>query len=97
MTRINIPPDAKCLVPGCRREVTHVFSMRMRRLDTGADWAPNSTAYFCTPHADDGAHVSVLYEPNKTGIVESAVAVVGKFARRETQITRRMGVKVDRR
>ena len=95
MARLSIPEDSRCLVPGCRGEVTHVFSMRMRRLDTGADWAPNSTAYFCTSHADSGANVSVLYEPNKSGLVEIAVAVVGRPVRRVTRITKRMGVKVN--
>jgi hypothetical protein len=94
MARLSIPNDARCLVPGCRCEVTHVFSMRMRRLDTGADWAPNSTAYFCTPHADDGALVTVFYEPNKTGFVDIAVSVISKIARRETRITKRMGVRL---
>ena len=94
MTGLKIPANARCLVPRCQRKVTHVFSTRMRRLDTGADWAPNSAAYFCTKHADDGARISVFYEPTKTKIVEVIVGVVPKLVQRSTKIKRRMGERV---
>lgn len=83
---LKIPDDAVCIVPGCRREPTHLLSMRMRRKDTGADWAPNTAAYFCTPHANDGAHVDVQYTPNKTGNVEIAVSAVKRVVSRTTPI-----------
>lgn len=68
---LHFPSDAECLVPECgRKPITHQFSVRMRRKDTGADWAPNVPAYFCDFHANSGAKVTILYEPHTTGVVE---------------------------
>ena len=83
---LNIPASARCLVPGCANVPTHLLSMRMRRKDTGADWAPNTRAYFCTPHANNGAHLTVLYEPNRTGEVAIAVSASKRTVTRTTKI-----------
>jgi hypothetical protein len=85
---LKIPDDATCLVPGCKREPTHIFSLRMRRQDSGADWAPDTRAYFCTPCATEGCRIEVMYEPMKTGQVDAQVVAClpwGK-SRRITQI-----------
>lgn len=83
---LKFPPDAACLVPGCERTPTHVFSVRMRRKDTGAVWAPNSTAYFCDRHAEKGAEISVFYKPTFSGKIEMNVATASETASRITEI-----------
>jgi hypothetical protein len=84
--KLNIPADAECLV--CGKQATHLLSLRMRREDTGADWAPNTTAFFCTAHANGGAKITVLYEPTGTKEVETGVVAVRHAAARTTPITR---------
>lgn len=91
---LKIPQGARCQMPGCRLTPTHLLSVRMRRQDSGADWAPNSEAYFCTPHATRGAHISLLYEPNHTGFVEVAVSASRRTVTRTTKIVKRGGVPV---
>lgn len=84
---LHIPDDAKCAVRGCRKEPTHMLSLRMRRAaDTGADWAPNLPAYFCTRHATNGARVTLLFEPTNTHCVEANVFSVDFAAERVTPI-----------
>jgi hypothetical protein len=85
---LKIPDNAICLVPGCEREPTHIFSLRMRRQDSGADWAPNTEAYFCTPCAIEGCRIEVMYEPVKTGEVDVQVGAFRSsgIARRVTRI-----------
>ena len=87
---LHIPDNAGCLLPGCTNEPTHLLSLRMRRRDSGADWAPNTEAYFCTDHATKGAHVLVLYSPDTTGEVEVDVsaAYTARSVSRTTPITR---------
>jgi len=66
---LHFPDDAICFVPGCKRPLTHQLSVRMRRKDTGADWAPNIPAYFCSYHANSGCVMRILYEPQVDKIV----------------------------
>lgn len=73
MPKLNIPSDAKCLTPGCKRTPDHVFSFRMRRKDTGASWAPNLPAFLCDVCANSGASLTVLFEPNKSKVVKFIV------------------------
>ena len=84
---LSIPRDALCLVPGCRAKPTHRLSLRMRRKDSGADWAPDTSALFCTRHATNGADIVVLYEPNSSKEVRVSVTAT-QIARRVTPITR---------
>ena len=83
---LRIPANAECLIPRCDEEPTHVFSVRMRRKDSGADWAPNTEAYFCERHANDGARISVFYEPIPMGFVTVSVQAVTEAASRTTPI-----------
>lgn len=80
------------MVPGCGDHPTHVLSLRMRRRDTGADWAPNLPAFFCTPHATDGAKLTILYEPRADGHVEVEVVAAHTAVTRTVEIRRRGGV-----
>jgi hypothetical protein len=65
----------------------------MRRDDTGADWAPNLPAYFCTDHATNGCHITIEYAPTDTGRVDVDV-LVRHAVQRDTPIRRRGGVKL---
>lgn len=94
MAHLNFPDDAVCSTPGCPNKPTHQFSMRMRRMDSGADWAPNHPAFFCTPCATDGARVTVLYEPTQTGHVEATLIASRLVMERTTRITKRGGVPI---
>jgi len=84
---LSIPAGARCLIPGCRKAPTHKLSLRMRRKDSGADWAPDTEACFCTKHAVEGADIVVLYEPNLSKEVTVSVTAA-QIARRTTPITR---------
>lgn len=84
---LRIPATARCLVPSCRGTPTHKLGLRMRRQDSGADWAPDTEAYFCTAHATSGAEIIVLYAPNVTKEVTVSVTAT-KIAKRTTPITR---------
>ena len=83
---LKFPEDARCLIHGCTKTPTHVLSLRMRRQDSGADWAPNTEAYFCTKHAVEGALIEVLYTPNLTRTIEIAVSAPMRKVTRLTSI-----------
>jgi hypothetical protein len=40
-----------CLIPGCTNNAENNISIRCRRTDTSAIWAPNTEAYLCDIHA----------------------------------------------
>ena len=77
----------------CGAPATHLLSLRMRRDDTGADWAPNLPAYFCTAHATNGCRISIEYEATDSGRVDVDVTV-RQVVRRDVRIKRRGGVKL---
>lgn len=64
-------PD--CIVPGCSRQATNNLSIRLRRPDTSAIWAPNLDAFVCNIHAVSGARMHVLYEATGSGEIETHV------------------------
>ena len=65
------------MVSGCEEPPTHVLSLRMRRQDTGADWAPNLPAFFCPRHANGGSDIWIRYTP--TGSHKNRVRVTVGF------------------
>ncbi len=77
-------PD--CIVPGCVREAPNNLSVRLRRPDTSAIWAPNTEAYVCDVHAYSGAKLTVLYEPSELQEVEVGVHGVSAADVRSTPI-----------
>lgn len=81
-----IPPNASCMVSGCKGTVTHLLSLRMRREDTGADWAPNLPAYFCSEHANSGSEIVLIYHPTRTGTNAIEVCVGSQTVNRTTKI-----------
>jgi hypothetical protein len=77
------------VVPGCPRLAENNLSIRLRRPDTSAIWAPNLDAYVCDSHAVSGALLTLLFEPTSNGMVETVVHGVSTDApRRETEIKR---------
>lgn len=63
----------ECIVPGCRRNAENNLGIRLRKRDTTAIWAPETTAHVCDVHARSGARVTVLYEATDTQRVEISV------------------------
>lgn len=59
-----------CIVPGCRNEAPHAITLRLRRPDTSAMWAPNTDAYLCDNHASEGAEIEIVYRPRRTRRLE---------------------------
>ena len=64
---------SECIVPGCPREALNNLSVRLRRPDTSAIWAPNTEAYVCDSHAESGARVTLYYEPTTAEAIEVRV------------------------
>lgn len=83
---LTIPSDAQCLTPGCPREPSLSLSLRIRRRDTSAAWAPELHAYACEFCGAGGAKVTVLFEPTGSGKIESEVVGVFAGKRRVTAI-----------
>lgn len=59
-----------CIVPGCKRDAPHAITLRLRRPDTSAIWAPNTDAYLCDEHATGGAEIELAYRPKRTKRLE---------------------------
>ena len=83
---LKFPEDATCMVEGCTGKVTHLLSLRMRRPDTGADWAPNLPAYFCSLHAIGGADIEIAYTPTHSHENRMRVRVGMNQIERKTEI-----------
>jgi hypothetical protein len=62
-----------CIIAGCPNNAENNFSVRLRRPDTTAIWAPNTDAYVCDEHAYQGLKIWVSLTPNNTGTIETAV------------------------
>ena len=83
---LHIPRNAKCMVPGCTNKPRFILSLRMRRHDSGATWAPNQPAYFCDAHANSGSDVTIMFTPTATGENHVRVAASGPVVERTTPI-----------
>ena len=62
-----------CVIPGCHNHAPHNLSVRLRRPDTTAIWAPNTEAYLCDAHAAQGLSITIILEPTTTGQIETKV------------------------
>ena len=78
-----------CIIPGCTNQADHNFGVRLHRPDTTAIWAPNTEAFLCDQHADQGLRITVVIEPTNTHQVETRVCgiPVTTPAHRVTPIT----------
>ena len=83
---LHIPASARCMVPGCKNPPGFILSLRMRRRNTGATWAPNQPAFFCDKHANAGSDITIIYTPTKTGENRVKVAVATPVVERVTTI-----------
>ncbi len=76
-----------CIIAGCTNRARHNFSVRLRRPNTRAIWAPNTEAYICDDHAVQGLKVEVLLTPTEDGRIETAISSPGgRTVRRRTRI-----------
>jgi RNase H-fold protein (predicted Holliday junction resolvase) len=77
----------ECVVPGCLSEANNNLSIRLRRPDTSAIWAPNLDAFVCDRHAVSGASVTILFAATDKHHVETVVlGVPGDAPSRSTEI-----------
>lgn len=63
----------ECVVPGCRRRADNALGVRLRRPDTSAIWAPQTSAHVCDHHARSGARITLVYEATTSGRIEMRV------------------------
>lgn len=75
-----------CIISGCTNVATNNFSVRLRREDTSAIWAPNTEAYICDHHASTGFDVDVTLTPRSDHDLQTAVSGGGAPATRTTKI-----------
>lgn len=56
-----------CIVPECREAGRHMITLRCRRPDTSAVWAPTTGAYLCDKHATGGGELDLVFRPKRGG------------------------------
>lgn len=78
---------SKCIVSGCPNRATNNFSVRLRREDTTAIWAPNTEAFLCNVHAACGLRVDIQITPNNSQSIETNVSAGGGIETRITPIS----------
>jgi hypothetical protein len=61
-----------CLVPGCTNNARNRLAIRCRKPSTLAVWAPDSDAYLCKQHAEQGVSIVVDVTPTTNKTVEVA-------------------------
>ena len=54
-----------CIVPNCPHDGRHSITLRCRRPDTSAIWAPTSGAYLCDKHATEGIEIDMVIRPKR--------------------------------
>lgn len=75
-----------CIIPGCGNVATNNVSVRLRRENTTAIWAPNTDAYICNEHAEHGFTVEVSLSIRQDRQLETVVSAGGQVERRITAI-----------
>jgi hypothetical protein len=75
---------ADCIVPGCRRSGQNTLSVRVRKPDTTAVWAFETSAHVCDLHAHSGARIGLVWEPTTTGKIEFNVQGAGELIKRRS-------------
>jgi hypothetical protein len=79
---------ATCIVPGCGRDAINNFGVRLRHPpQADAWWSPNTNAFVCDKHARSGARITVIYEANETGRIETRVYAAEEPIVRRTTIS----------
>lgn len=75
-----------CIIAGCNNRGEHNISIRCRREDTSAIWAPNTEAFLCDQHAGDGLAIEIILTPTRTAQIETTVSGGGTAVARTTPI-----------
>lgn len=76
----------ECIIDGCHNEGKHNIGVRCRRPDTTAIWSPNSEAYLCDQHAEDGCIIDITITPTTDQEVEVNVKNGTRTRYRKTPI-----------
>lgn len=76
----------QCLIPNCQNNAQNNISIRLRRSDTSAIWAPNSEAFLCDIHAAQGYIINVELIPVQTITITTNVSAGGQVETRTTPI-----------
>ena len=54
----------RCLIPNFTNNAENNISIRCRRPDTTAIWAPNTVGNLCDIHADEGYTIDITFTPS---------------------------------
>ncbi|WP_276974348.1 hypothetical protein [Flavobacterium filum] len=76
----------QCLIPNCPNNATNNISIRLRREDTTAIWAPNSEAFLCNAHAAQGYTINIDFVPAQGHSITTNVSAGGHTETRTTPI-----------
>jgi hypothetical protein len=76
----------QCLIPNCPNNAENNISIRCRRPDTSAIWAPNTVAYLCDIHADMGYSIDIRFTPAQSRTITTNVSAGGHTETRTTPI-----------
>lgn len=76
----------KCLIPNCPNNASNNISIRLRRADTTAIWAPNSEAFLCDLHAGDGYTINIELITAPAQTITTNVSAGGHTESRTTPI-----------
>jgi hypothetical protein len=77
----------RCLIPNCtNNNAENNISIRCRRPDTSAIWAPNTVGYLCEIHADQGYTIDITFTPSPIRTITTNVTAGGHTETRTTPI-----------
>lgn len=76
----------QCIIQNCANEAPHNISIRCRRPDTTAIWAPNTQAFICDEHAEMGYTIDIVLRPNGTQSITTNVTSGHRVETRTTPI-----------
>jgi hypothetical protein len=76
----------RCLIPNCNNNAENNISIRCRRQDTSAIWAPNTGAFLCDEHAGQGYSIDINFTPAQVRSITTNVSAGGDIEIRTTPI-----------
>lgn len=74
------------LIPNCQNDAQNNISIRLRRADTSAIWAPNSEAFLCDVHTAQGYTINIELSPVQANTITTNVTAGGHIESRTTPI-----------
>lgn len=75
-----------CLIPNCQNNAENNISIRFRRQNTTAIWAPNTEGFLCDIHADQGYSIDITFTPEPARTITTNVSAGGQIETRTTPI-----------